>query len=91
MFAWVLIPAMLTSRSAMWLSYRMAWVRLSACWFLPRAKALPGLAKPAPMLSPTMTKPSKIQGGWTDFDVAIATPDLMGKVGAWVVSLARAA
>jgi large subunit ribosomal protein L1 len=23
----------------------------------------------------------KIQGGWTDFDVAIATPDLMGKVG----------
>jgi large subunit ribosomal protein L1 len=24
---------------------------------------------------------SKIQGGWTDFDVAIATPDLMGKVG----------
>ncbi|HNT26138.1 MAG TPA: 50S ribosomal protein L1 [Anaerolineales bacterium] len=24
---------------------------------------------------------NKIQGGWTDFDVAIATPDLMGKVG----------
>lgn len=24
---------------------------------------------------------SKIQAGWTDFDVAIATPDLMGKVG----------
>lgn len=24
---------------------------------------------------------SKIQGGWLDFDVAIATPDLMGKVG----------
>ena len=24
---------------------------------------------------------TKIQGGWTDFDVAIATPDLMGKVG----------
>ena len=24
---------------------------------------------------------SKIQGGWTDFDVAIATPDVMGKVG----------
>jgi large subunit ribosomal protein L1 len=24
---------------------------------------------------------AKIQGGWTDFDVAIATPDLMGKVG----------
>jgi large subunit ribosomal protein L1 len=24
---------------------------------------------------------SRIQGGWTDFDVAIATPDLMGKVG----------
>jgi large subunit ribosomal protein L1 len=23
----------------------------------------------------------KIQGGWTDFDVVIATPDLMGKVG----------
>ncbi len=23
----------------------------------------------------------KIQGGWTDFDVAIATPDVMGKVG----------
>jgi large subunit ribosomal protein L1 len=23
----------------------------------------------------------KIEGGWTDFDVAIATPDLMGKVG----------
>jgi large subunit ribosomal protein L1 len=24
---------------------------------------------------------NKIQGGWTDFDVAIATPDAMGKVG----------
>lgn len=24
---------------------------------------------------------SRIQGGWTDFDVAIATPDVMGKVG----------
>ena len=23
----------------------------------------------------------KIEGGWTDFDVSIATPDLMGKVG----------
>jgi large subunit ribosomal protein L1 len=24
---------------------------------------------------------AKIQGGWTDFDVAIATPDMMGQVG----------
>jgi large subunit ribosomal protein L1 len=24
---------------------------------------------------------NRIQGGWTDFDVAIATPDVMGKVG----------
>ncbi len=24
---------------------------------------------------------AKIQGGWTEFDVAVATPDLMGKVG----------
>src|SRR5512139_1130071 len=24
---------------------------------------------------------TKIQGGWTEFDVAIATPDMMGKVG----------
>jgi large subunit ribosomal protein L1 len=24
---------------------------------------------------------ARVQGGWTDFDVAVATPDLMGKVG----------
>ncbi len=24
---------------------------------------------------------AKVQGGWTDFDVAVATPDLMGKIG----------
>ncbi|MCD7101703.1 50S ribosomal protein L1 [Pseudoclavibacter sp. 13-3] len=24
---------------------------------------------------------AKVQGGWTDFDAAVATPDLMGKVG----------
>jgi large subunit ribosomal protein L1 len=24
---------------------------------------------------------ARVQGGWTDFDVAVATPDLMGKIG----------
>ncbi len=66
----------------MWLCFRTAWARLSACWFLPRGKALPQPAKPAPIWSPmTMKSLKKVEGGALDFDVAIATPDMMGRVG----------
>ncbi len=66
----------------MWLSCPMAWERPSGSWCLPRVKALQWPGKPAQIMLPMMMRCSnKIQGGWTDFDVAIATPDMMGKVG----------
>ena len=37
--------------------------------------------KRAPILSGADDLIKQIEGGWTDFDVAIATPQLMGKVG----------
>ena len=80
--AWVSTRARPISRCAMWSCCRMAWARLCACWSLPRAKALT-LAREAgaDFVADDDETIAKIQGGWTDFDVAIATPDMMGKVG----------
>ena len=38
-------------------------------------------ARPAPTTSAAMTCIQKIQAGWFEFDVAVATPPMMGKVG----------
>ena len=45
----------------------MDWAKQFACWSLPKVK--------------TDEVIKKIQGGWVDFDVAIAVPTMMGKVG----------
>ena len=66
----------------MWLFCRMVWARRCVCWSLPRVKAQPARRKPARIIVADDDEMiAKIQGGWTDFDVAIATPDMMGKVG----------
>ncbi len=66
----------------MWLSCRTGWARPCVCWSLPPAKAplLPAAAG-ADVVADDDETLKKIEGGLTEFDVAIATPDMMGKVG----------
>ena len=40
-----------------------------------------GARRPAPTSSAPTTSSTRVEGGFLDFDVAIATPDLMGQVG----------
>ena len=46
-----------------------------------RRRGARGARRPAPTSSAPTTSSTEIEGGFLDFDVAIATPDLMGQVG----------
>ena len=48
---------------------------------LPRARPSGSLARPAPIIVGSDDLVQQIQGGWLEFDAAIAMADQMGKVG----------
>ena len=59
--------------------------------FAQGEKAQEALRTPAPTYVGGDDLVKKIEDGWFDFDVAIATPDMMGKVGRLGKMLGRAA
>ena len=60
---------------------RTAPARRCACWSSRRARRRRKPRPPAPTSSASSTS-QKIKEGWLDFDVIVATPDVMGQLGA---------
>ncbi len=59
----------------------MAWVKRCVSWSLLRARRHLAKDAGADFVADSDEWITKIQNGFTDFDVAISTPDMMGKAG----------
>ena len=80
-FDWALIRGNPNNSFAAQSSYHTGWANLCALQFLPRGEPAAAAEAAGADFVGAEDLVEKINGGWTDFDVAIATPDMMGQVG----------
>lgn len=71
----------LISRSVAQLFCHMVLGKVRPYWFLQKVKKPKKQKLPVQILLAAEDMVAKIQGGWFGFDVAVATPDMMGVVG----------